>query len=90
MLIHLESGNCESGATEDELDNMARECYQSRKYINDGHEDGEWLYRCPSCEVEFSKLSALYQHAEDVPPCSYPINGHGCLAKLERFIARSL
>ena len=90
MLVHLESGNCASGATEDELDNMAHECYQSRKYIKDGLEDGGWLYRCPSCEGEFSKLSALYQHAEDVPPCSDPINGQGCLVKLERFIARSL
>lgn len=90
MLIHLESGKCASGVTEDELDNMACECYQNRKYINDGLEDGGWLYRCPSCEGEFSKLSALYQHAEDVPPCSYLINGHSCLAKLERFIARSL
>ena len=43
MLVHLESGNCASGATEDELDNMAHECYQSRKYINDGLED--WYLR---------------------------------------------
>lgn len=90
MLIHLESGKCASDVTEEEIDNLARECYQSRKYINDGLEDGRWLYKCPSCEGEFSKLSALYQHAEDVPPCSSPINGHGCLAKLQRFIARSI
>ena len=50
----------------------------------------ESTYKCPSCEGKFSKLSALYQHAEDVPPCASPINGHGCLAKLERFIVRSL
>lgn len=90
MLIHLESGNCASNVTEDEIDNMARECYQSRKYINDCLEDGGCVYKCPSCEGEFSKLSALYQHAEDVPTCSSPINGHGSLAKLELFIARSL
>lgn len=90
MLIHLETGSCASNVTEDEIDDMASEFYQSRNYINDGLEDGGWLYKCPSCEGEFSKLSALYQHAEDVPPCSSPTNGHGCLAKSERFIGRSL
>ncbi|RAL00570.1 uncharacterized protein BO80DRAFT_425389 [Aspergillus ibericus CBS 121593] len=37
-----------------------------------------------------SQLSALYQHAEDVPSCSYLAKDHGCLAKLERFISRNL
>jgi hypothetical protein len=40
--------------------------------------------------MKFPKLSALYQHAEDVPPCSSPLDGHGYLAKLERFVARRL
>lgn len=90
VLIHLESGGCSSNITEDEIDNLARECYQSRKYINDELEDGGWLYKCPHCVTEFSKLSALYQHAEDVPSCSYLANEHGCLAKLERFLTRNL
>ncbi|PTU25586.1 hypothetical protein P175DRAFT_0554817 [Aspergillus ochraceoroseus IBT 24754] len=88
MLIHLESGNCPSRATEEEIDNIARKCYQSRKYIIS--EDGGWLYRCPSCSKEFLKLSALYQHAEDTPRCSFLSKGHECLAKLEHFIARSI
>jgi hypothetical protein len=90
MLIHLESGNCASDTTEEEIDDIAHDCYQSRKYINDDPEDGWQLYRCPSCETRFSKLSALYQHAEDAPPCSSPLKGDGCLAKLERFVARRL
>ncbi|PYH50116.1 uncharacterized protein BO96DRAFT_505092 [Aspergillus niger CBS 101883] len=88
MLIHLEAENCPSGTTEEEIDNIAREFYQSWKYRIS--EDGGWLYKCPSCDKEFSKLSALYQHAEDVPMCSSLVSGHGCLAKLEKFMARSL
>jgi protein-arginine kinase activator protein McsA len=90
MLIHLESGSCASDTTEEDINDIAHDCYQSRKYINDDLKHGGWLYRCPSCEMKFPKLSALYQHAEDVPPCSSPLNGHGCLAKLERFVARRL
>jgi uncharacterized C2H2 Zn-finger protein len=90
MLIHLESGSCASDTTEEDIDDIAHDCYQSRKYLDEDLKDGGWLYRCPSCEMNFSKLSALYQHAEDVPPCSSPLNGHGCLAKLERLVARRL
>lgn len=90
MLIHLESGNCASRATEGELDDIAHKCYQSRKYINDRPDGGGWFYKCPSCESEFTKLSALYQHAEDIPLCSSPVNGYNCLDKLEHFIAITL
>lgn len=90
MVIHLESGNCASEVTEDEIDEIARECFQSLKYIDDDLEGGGWTYICPSCDKNFSKLSALYQHAEDVSLCSHSMKGHGCLAKLERFIASRL
>ncbi|RDH32361.1 hypothetical protein BDQ94DRAFT_159994 [Aspergillus welwitschiae] len=85
MLIHLESGACSSGVTEDTVDDLAKECYQSRRYTVET--DGGWRYECPECEKEFTKLSALYQHVEDVPSCSHLANGDGCLAKLERFMA---
>jgi hypothetical protein len=88
MLIHLESGNCASEATEEEIDDIARECFQNKKYVGD-LEDGGWIYICPSCDKEFSKLSGLYQHVEDVNLCSPISKGGGCLAKLERFIARN-
>ncbi|RAL06605.1 uncharacterized protein BO97DRAFT_401671 [Aspergillus homomorphus CBS 101889] len=88
MLIHLEAGNCLSGVTEGKMDSIAHEFHRSWKYIVS--EDGGWLYKCPSCEKEFSKLSALFQHVEDIPMCSFLSRGHGCLAELERFVARSL
>ncbi|KAL7651653.1 hypothetical protein ACMYSQ_008991 [Aspergillus niger] len=88
MLIHLESGACPSGVTEDTVDDLAKECYQSRRYTVET--DGGWRYECPECEKEFTKLSALYQHVEDVPACSHLVNGDGCLAKLEHFMASRL
>jgi hypothetical protein len=90
MLIHLESGNCASEATEEEIDDIAHQCFQSKQYIDDTLENGDWTYICPSCDKAFFKLSALYQHVEDVTCCSPLTKGNGCLAKLERFIARSL
>ncbi|KAL4947492.1 hypothetical protein BDW69DRAFT_204329 [Aspergillus filifer] len=87
MLIHLVFGNCQSGATEATINQLARKCYQSRKYTI-GYDEG-WGYRCPSCDKEFPKLSALYQHVEDVLLCGSS-SKQGCLAKLEHFIARNL
>lgn len=89
MLIHLESGNCASEATEGEIDSIAQDYFQSGKYIDDNGDDVRgWMYICRNCGREFFKLSALYQHAEDVILCSPALKGNGCLAKLERFIAR--
>ncbi|RAK98721.1 uncharacterized protein BO80DRAFT_386745 [Aspergillus ibericus CBS 121593] len=88
MLIHLEAGSCASGVTEGKIDRIAGEFHQNQKYTVFG--DGWWLYKCPNCDKEFPKLSALYQHVEDMPMCSFLSRGHGCLAQLERFVARSL
>ncbi|KAJ9393954.1 hypothetical protein DTO282F9_9117 [Paecilomyces variotii] len=85
MLIHLESGSCISGTTEGEIDDLARACYQSRKYRRD-LENGGWLYMCPGCERDFSKLSSLFQHAESIQSCSSYTTGNGCLAKLRELI----
>ncbi|KAF9884196.1 hypothetical protein FE257_002187 [Aspergillus nanangensis] len=90
VLIHLESGHCASNVTKEAIDDIAREYYQSRKYIS--HERGTdgWVYKCPSCERQFATLSAVYQHAENVRRCSSPTNERGCLAQLARYIARQL
>lgn len=91
MLIHLESGSCASETTEERIDDLADKCPRSWEYINGNRRGyGGWIYACPSCDKQFAKLSALYQHAEDVTDCSGPLFGPGCLAKLKRFIARNL
>lgn len=53
VLIHLESGGCSSNITEDDVDDLAHECYQSRKYINYDLEDGGWLYACHTVGQNF-------------------------------------
>jgi hypothetical protein len=85
MLLHLESGSCPSGTDIDDIDDLADQCYQSHKYID---EDGDYI--CPACNRDFSKLSGLYQHVEDSPDCSYLKESGRCLAKLEHYIARNV
>ena len=89
MFIHLESWNYASDVTEEEIDDIAHDYFQSRKYIH-GLKDGGWTYMCPTCDKKFLKLSAVYQHVEDIAVCSSAVKGHNCLAKLERLIAQNL
>ncbi|KAL3485431.1 hypothetical protein BJX62DRAFT_38278 [Aspergillus germanicus] len=71
MLIHLESGGCESGATKDDVDDIARSSYDNWEYMEYGDDDRP--YCCPKCGASFRKLSALYQHVEDVLDCESPV-----------------
>lgn len=92
MLIHLESGTCASGFCETEIDDIACDFVLNEEYVDRKWEDGQctFKYKCPSCERrDFRTLSALYQHAEDVPNCCYLTEGSGCLADLEEHIARN-
>ncbi|KAE8360430.1 hypothetical protein BDV27DRAFT_134504 [Aspergillus caelatus] len=89
MLIHLESGYCESSSAEDYIHDVARECYQNQKYIMHTL-DGGWLYFCSACDKDFRYLSALWQHCEDSLSCSYLLQGQQCLAKLQRYLYRKL
>ncbi|KAL2859090.1 hypothetical protein BJX68DRAFT_145900 [Aspergillus pseudodeflectus] len=79
MLIHLESGNCDSGATKHDIGEIARDFYDSSEYMD--MNDDDTPYFCPSCESFFGKLSALYQHVEDVLECESDV-----LKSLERSI----
>jgi hypothetical protein len=88
MLIHLESGSCDSGTSVGGLDQIALECYQSRKYLT--NLEDEYPYFCPGCQVEFTTLSGLFQHAETVPLCERYTVFPECLAKLERFIEQKI
>ncbi|KAE8374699.1 hypothetical protein BDV26DRAFT_34586 [Aspergillus bertholletiae] len=89
MLIHLESGYCESSSTKDDIDEIAYECYQHKKYLRGDPASG-WDYFCFACDRDFLSLSALWQHCEDSLSCSYLLQGNQCLAKLGRFLYREL
>ncbi|KAL1969863.1 hypothetical protein VTN77DRAFT_7372 [Rasamsonia byssochlamydoides] len=88
MLVHLESGACESNIDADNMDELAFECYQSVNYATDL--DDDYPYFCPGCEVEFSTLSGLFQHVEAVQSCSKHNVWPGCLARLQRFLLQRL
>lgn len=75
MIIHLESGSCESGICATDLNIWAAECYQWRHYIDrDYREDlldgvdiqleygPAYPFHCPTCGSDFSRLSGLFQH----------------------------
>lgn len=79
MIIHLESGACESGIDILDLNESAAMCFQWRHYLNEEYrsdmldrqnwwDSGAWPFQCPTCEASFSKLSGLFQH----------INSQGC------------
>ncbi|KAE8165065.1 hypothetical protein BDV40DRAFT_259312 [Aspergillus tamarii] len=87
MLIHLESGYWQSSSAEDYIRDIARECYQNKKYIRDSFYIG---YFCFACDKDFDHLSALWQHCEDSLSCSYLLQGQQCLAKLQRYLYRKL
>ncbi|KAG2025199.1 hypothetical protein GB937_002960 [Aspergillus fischeri] len=82
MLIHLESGSCPSGTDIDDINRLARQCYQSRKYIDI---DGDYI--CPGCDKFCSELSGLFQHVEDSLGCLYLKESGQCLAKLAYYIS---
>jgi len=88
MIIHLESGTCESGQNLASLNKIAAQCFQWKKYLSKEWRDelyaGETVYReqggnpfkCPRCEVPFPLLSSLFQHVWS-PACGQGRNG-GC------------
>lgn len=90
MLIHLESGTCPSGTNKEVIDDLFCEWDQGWKYKLDDDEGEGWKYLCPECDKEFWRLSALYQHVEDVPACQYLTEDGECLADLRDFIGNRI
>lgn len=76
MIIHLESGTCSSEIDILDLNESAALCYQWKEYldedyredllsrvdIEDEYEDTVYPFKCPKCDVDFTKLSDLFQH----------------------------
>lgn len=62
MILHLESDMCPSESHIDLIDDLAFQCEQSHRYTN--RRQDYYKYQCPDCGTQFTKLSALLQHAE--------------------------
>lgn len=76
MILHLESGACNSEIDKIDLNESAATCFQWKGYVVEGYRDkllgrrdlpfdyGEVVYpfKCPECNTVFTKLSGLFQH----------------------------
>ncbi|EXJ74051.1 uncharacterized protein A1O5_02345, partial [Cladophialophora psammophila CBS 110553] len=60
MIIHLESGNCESGLNRDDIDSWIFDSFVTSPYVSRWTD--YYRYKCPECESDFVFLSALCQH----------------------------
>ncbi len=83
MMIHLESGTCDSGVDCVDLDRFAYLCYQSRAYTNGWSEHKK--YKCPECQKKLRLLSGLFQHVES-DACNQQIRTKS-IGKLVHFIS---
>jgi uncharacterized C2H2 Zn-finger protein len=98
MIIHLESGACESGFDIIDLNESAAMCFQWKAYLDEEYRDelldrselqhmySETVYpfRCPDCDTVFTKLSGLFQHV-DSKACRQTLYG-GKMGKLVRWL----
>ncbi|PTB35590.1 uncharacterized protein TrAFT101_009368 [Trichoderma asperellum] len=81
MVLHLEEGTCKPGIDVDVIDDLATDCYESHKYLDN---DGD--YKCPTCAKYFRFMSGLLQHAES-DSCDETLRWkHGPLAVFLRFL----
>jgi len=76
MIIHLESGTCESGIDVIDLSESATQCFQWKAYIDAEFGNGllncqdprsdynntVYPFYCPECKMVFTRLSGLFQH----------------------------
>lgn len=99
MIIHLESGSCQSGIDIVDLNESAAMCFQWRAYLDEDYRDDlldredvqseynepVYPFRCSECDVVFKKLSGLFQHVYSTS-CSADLN-KGKIAKLIRWLA---
>ena len=98
QIIHLESGACTSGINILDLNNTAARCFQWSQYIDEDYRqdlldcvelatyytDTVYPYRCPECDTNFTKLSALFQHVES-NSCDQTLDDYP-IGKLKRFL----
>ena len=83
MMLHLETGYCECQIERDDIVHLAFECRHSRYYTSDYYD--HYQFRCPTCSVQFSHMSALLQHVES-DHCDEEVTPGSPLGKFLRFL----
>lgn len=100
MIIHLESGACHCGIDIFDLNESAAMCFQWKACIDDDYRDkllnhgdvrseySETVYhfKCPECDICFTKLSGLFQHVY-IKTCAQGLY-EGKMAKLIRWLEK--
>lgn len=76
MLIHLESGACESGIGKVDLQDMIHSSQLSRRFVDDDE------FICPECLRGFYTFSGVCQHVEASASCFYLLSHPHNLAKM--------
>lgn len=99
MVIHLESGRCDSGLDMVDLNETAAMCYQWKKFMEQNYRDDLrecvplhkkhhpnkiYPFKCPTCENTFSRLSGLFMHVAS-PSCGEDMS-RGAMAKLMKWM----
>lgn len=98
MILHLETGSCQSDLTSQGLNRIVVRCYKARNYINGKFrtdmQDGEDLralyadtvmpFPCPKCNRGFRALSGLLQHSSS-QKCSQTLDS-GAIRKLVNWL----
>ena len=84
-MIHLESGQCASNVSCEDIHEWAFQCYQHKEYTVD--DDGDLCYWCKACKKDFEYVSGLFQHIE-TPTCGARNNGY--FAKLKKYIVNQV
>jgi hypothetical protein len=98
MIIHLESGACESGIDIFDLNESAAMSFQWKAYLDEEYRDEllnrydlesehsgvVYPFRCPGCDTGFTKLSGLFQHVYS-KACNQGLYG-GKMGKLVRWL----
>jgi hypothetical protein len=86
MVLHLEAGSCVSDIVADDVDDIARDCYQSRHYTSD---DPVYDFCCPGCECPFSYMSGVLQHAES-DACDVNLGKNTALGKFLHYLRQRI
>ncbi|KAK3384149.1 hypothetical protein B0T24DRAFT_607407 [Lasiosphaeria ovina] len=83
MVLHLEAGTCESGATSDFVTATALTYFRPGKYTCNG--DSGLGFKCRTCGATFSFVSAVLQHAES-DSCNEHLAGRRPLGRFLRHL----
>ena len=98
MILHLETGSCQSDLTSQGLNKMVVRCYEACNYINEkfrtdkragedlraSYTDMVMPFQCPKCNRGFRALSGLLQHSSS-QKCSQTLDS-GTIRKLVNWL----